>query len=105
MENLLAQVPELKLTKKIEKRTTHFKDIDEAVFLKNAVGKVGDVVTLEIWTDDNGYQWTRADVIHHMKVNNLIDTANELINDIKVHNAKSQEAKVLQPVTINENTF
>lgn len=102
MENLLAQVPELKLTKKIEKRTTHRKDIDEAVFLKNVVGKEGEVVTLEIWRDDNGYQWTRADVLYYMKVNNLLDSAHELINDVK----KAQESKgLLQPVTINENTF
>lgn len=102
MENLVAQVPELKLTKKIEKRTTHYKDIQEAVFLKNTVGKEGDVLNLEIWHDAHGNQWSRADVLYYMKVTNLLDSAHELINDVK----KAQQDNVLlQPVTINENTF
>ena len=73
MENLVAQVPELKLVKKIEKRTTHRKDIDEAVFLKNVVGREGEVVTFEIWTNDSGYQWTRPDILLYMKENNILD--------------------------------
>lgn len=102
MENLVAQVPELKLTKKVETRTTHFKDIQEAVFLKNTVGKEGDVLTIEIWSDAQGHHWSRADVLYYMKVNNLLDSAHELINDVK----KAQEDKgLLQPVTINENTY
>ena len=98
MENLLAQVPELKLMKRVEKRTTHRKDIEEAVFLKNIVGNEGEVVNYEFWVDDNGYQWTRPDVLRYIKVNNLLDVSNEIINDVK----KAQEAQnILQPVTMN----
>ena len=85
MENLLAQVPELKLTKKVETRTTHAKDISEAVFLKTTVGKVGEVITFEIWHDANGVKWTRSDVLHYMKISNLLDNVkNPVEMDLEV---------------------
>ena len=76
MEQLVAQVPELKLIKKVETRTTHYKDIQEAQFLKTPVGKEGEVLQLEFWFDDTGKQWTRSDVLYYMKLMECIDRFN-----------------------------
>lgn len=70
MEQLLEQVPELKakLRKRSETRTIHWSDVRENKSLRE-----GDVIPVVSWTDDTGYQWTRADVMYHIKLHEAFD--------------------------------
>ena len=66
MDNLITQVPELNLRKRIEYRTIHWSDVRENNNLHE-----GDVIECISWVDDTGYQWTRADIMYHIKLHNV----------------------------------
>ena len=68
MEQLVAQVPELNLRKRVETRTTHWSDVRENNNLRE-----GDVIECISWADESGYQWTRADIMYHIKLHNVFD--------------------------------
>lgn len=68
MEHLVAQVPELKLRKRIETRTIHKNDL-----VNYPNNKVGDVLTFVFYTDDNGRTWSKADLDYYIKVCHLLD--------------------------------
>lgn len=71
MEELVAQVPELNLRKRVEKRTTHWSDVRE-----NPNMKEGEVVECVSWVNDNGFQWTSLHLISYIKTRNLVDAVN-----------------------------
>lgn len=71
MEQLVAQVPELNLRKRVEKRTTHWSDVRENKSLKE-----GDVVECVSWVNDTGFQWTSLHLISYIKTRNLVDAIN-----------------------------
>jgi len=68
MENLVEQVPELKLRKRVETRTIHWSDVRENKSLIE-----GDVIPIISWVDDTGYQWTHADVMLYIKTLHTYD--------------------------------
>lgn len=87
MEQLLEQVPELKLRKRVETRTIHWTDVRENKSLRE-----GDVISMISWVDDSGYQWTRADVMYYIKSHNTFDKPIEQIlserKTVKMENAR-----------------
>ena len=72
MDQLVNQVPELKLRKRTETRTVHWTDVRENKSLRE-----GDVIPMISWVDDAGYQWTRADVMYYIKLHNAFDKPTE----------------------------
>ena len=81
MENLVAQVPELKLKKKTETRTIHWSDVRENKNLEE-----GMVIYLDIWYDDKGTHWGRSDILYHMKLNNLMDKVKNNVEEMELVN-------------------
>ena len=71
MEQLVAQVPELNLRKRVETRTTHWSDVRE-----NPALKEGEVVECVSWVTENGFQWTSLHLISYIKTRNLVDAVN-----------------------------
>ena len=69
MEQLVEQVPELKLRKHVETRTIHWSDVRENKSLKE-----GDVIECVSWVSDNGFQWTRLHMIEYIMTRNCLDS-------------------------------
>ena len=78
METLLTQVPQLKLRKREETRTIHWSDVRENKSLQE-----GDVIPVISWVDDAGHQWTRADVMHYINLQECCDNPNILYSRLK----------------------
>jgi hypothetical protein len=72
MDQLVEQVPELKLRKRTETRTIHWSDVRENKNLRE-----GDVIPVISWVNDAGTQWTRADIMYYIKLCNAFDTPTE----------------------------
>lgn len=68
MENLIEQVPELKLKLNKEHRTIHQNDLAEY-----PDRNVGDVIQLTWATDPNGNQWYRADIMYYISICSVQD--------------------------------
>jgi hypothetical protein len=72
MDQLVEQVPELKLRKRTEYRTIHWSDVKENKNLRE-----GDVIPAVSWVNDAGVQWTRADIMYYIKLHNAFDKPTE----------------------------
>ena len=68
MDQLVKQVPELNLRKRVETRTTHWSDVRE-----NPALKEGEVVECVSWVTENGFQWTSLHLISYIKTRNIVD--------------------------------
>lgn len=78
MENLVSQVPELKLRKRVETKTLHRNDLSNPEYKGR---KAGDVITLVWYTDENGKQWFKADVQYYIKLQGIIDREKEMVEE------------------------
>ena len=72
MDQLVEQVPELNLRKRVETRTIHWSDVRE-----NKTLREGDVIPMISWVSDDGVQWTKADIMYYIKLCNAFDTPTE----------------------------
>jgi len=77
MDQLVQQVPDLKLRKRVETRTIHWSDVRENKNLHE-----GDVIPVISWVDDAGYQWTHADIRLYMTSINAFDKSLEQLDTI-----------------------
>lgn len=78
MENLVKQVPELKLRRRSEIKTLHRNDLSNPAYKGK---RAGDVITLVWYTDDKGKQWFKADVMYYIKLQELIDREKSKIEE------------------------
>lgn len=78
MENLVSQVPELKLRKRTETKVLHRNDLSNPEYKGK---KAGDVITLVWYTDEKGKQWFKADVMYYIQLQAIIDRENELVDE------------------------
>jgi hypothetical protein len=72
IDHLITQVSELKLRKRTEYRTIHWSDVKENKNLRE-----GDVIPMISWVNDDGVQWTKADIMYYIKLCNAFDTPTE----------------------------
>jgi hypothetical protein len=77
IDQLVEQVPELNLRKRTDTRTIHWSDVRE-----NKALREGDVIQIISYVDDSGRQWTRADIMCYIKLNEAFDNPiDQLIAD------------------------
>lgn len=68
MDNLVSQVPELKLKKSVETRSIHRNDLSNP---KYKGMRVGSEIKLVTWHAPNGKQWTKADIMFYIQMQEL----------------------------------
>lgn len=78
MENLVSQVPELKLRRRSETKTLHRNDLSNPEYKGH---KAGDVLTLVWYTDDKGVHWREADVRYYIQLQGIIDREKALVEE------------------------
>jgi len=77
IEHMIEQMPEFKITKKIEYRTVHFKD-DE--LLKTF--KEGHKIECVFYVDKEGKHWKEADIVYYYNFNMKMDKYYAVSNDL-----------------------
>lgn len=81
MENLVKQVPELKLRRQSGIKTLHRNDLSNPAYKGK---RAGDVITLVWYIDENGKQWFKADIMYYIKLQSIIDSETTLIDEYEM---------------------
>lgn len=78
MENLVKQVPELKLRKRVETKILHRNDLSNPEYKGH---REGDVLNLVWYTDEKGKQWFKTDVQYYIQFQGIIDREKALAEE------------------------